>query len=267
MRTKLHYETGGEPGKPAILFLHGFMGTSRDWNQIVDALRRDFFCIPVDLPGHGRSIDLSDPAAYTMEGTSDLLVQLLEEIDVDRAHVVGYSMGGRLALYFARHHAARCRSVVLESASPGLRSASERAARVELDEARARRLETEKYAHFLEEWFRRPLFSTLGRHEGLLEHVIASRMGNSPDELARSLRSMGTGAQPSMWEALVHVRTPMLSVAGALDGKFVEIAEQMAVLMPNMRTAIISNAGHNVHAEYPSVFGDLLKNYFKKPSP
>lgn len=243
------------------------MGTSRDWKRIVDALRRDFFCITVDLPGHGRSINLSNRTAYTMEGASNLVAHVLEETDVDRAHVVGYSMGGRIALYFARHRAGHCRSVVLESASPGLRSASERAARVDLDEARARRLETEEYAHFLEEWFRRPLFSTLGRHEGLLEQMIESRMGNSPHELARSLRSMGTGSQPSMWEDLEHVQVRALAVAGALDGKFVEIAEQMAVWMPNMRTAIISNAGHNIHAEYPSVFGDLLKDFFKKPSP
>ncbi len=266
MRSNLHYETSGDAGAPAILFLHGFMGTSLDWGQIVDPMSRDFYCVTVDLPGHGQSVNLADPGAYAIEGACCLLERVLSEIDVDSAHVVGYSMGGRLALYFARHFAERCRNVVLESASPGLKTASQRAQRIESDEARARRLETEDYGRFLEEWYRQPLFSTLARHGDLLDQMIASRMINSPDELARTLRKMGTGAQPSLWNELERVEAAALAVAGALDGKFVEIAEQMALLKPTMRTAIISNAGHNVHAERPTVFRDLLRDFLKKPS-
>ncbi len=239
------------------------MGSSADWREIIDGLRERFFCVTVDLPGHGRSVDLANRSSYSIEGSAVLLEGVLGELGLDRAHVVGYSMGGRLALYFAVYFADRCRKVVLESASPGLKAESERLARRGTDEARAVRLETQEYARFLEEWYRGPLFETLERHEGLLERMIASRITNSPNELALSLRGMGTGRQPSLWDVLDEVSAPVMAVAGALDGKYVEIAERMSVLMPKARTAIITNAGHNVHAEYPTVYRDLITNFLK----
>ncbi len=263
MRTKLHFETTGDPEHPPVLFLHGFMGSSKDWTEIVEGVRRHFFCIMVDLPGHGRSIELTGADDYSVEGASDLLTDVLDRLDVDRAHLVGYSMGGRLALYFAVHHARRCGKIVLESASPGLRTESERLARRSVDEARAVRLDTQEYAHFLEDWYRQPLLQSLERHDGLLERIIKARMKNSPNELALSLRRMGTGRQPSLWESLSEVDATVMAVAGALDGKYVEIAERMSVLMPKARAAIIPNAGHCVHAEFPSAYRDLITDFLK----
>lgn len=261
--TKLHFESSGPSDAPAIVFLHGFMGSSADWGDVIDSLRDTFFCIAVDLPGHGQSVDLANEEAYSMEGTSKLIEAVIERAGRKDAHVVGYSMGGRLALYFALHVPDRCRRVVLESASPGLRTEADRVERRGTDEARAIRLETEEYARFLEQWYRQPLFQTLEQQEGLLERMIASRISNSPNELALSLRKMGTGRQPSLWGDLEDVRVPVLALAGALDGKYVELAERMSVLMPNARTAIIPNAGHNVHAEYPSAFRAVLKNFLE----
>lgn len=257
----LNYRTEGDPGRPAILFLHGFMGSAGDWREIVDVLRADFCCIAVDLPGHGRSIGLQEDADYGMEGAAHLLSDVLDSLGIEKAHVVGYSMGGRLALYFAIHHPRRCRRVVLESASPGLKHEADRAARIKLDDARARRLETKEYTTFIEEWYRHPMFVSLGNQDGLLESRIITRMQNSPPELARSLRMMGTGRQPPLWDRLGHVKSRVLTVAGALDVKYVEIAEQMSVLMPMTRTAIISNAGHVVHAEHPAAFRHLLRDF------
>lgn len=266
VRTKLHYETTGDLANPAVFFLHGFMGSNRDWQYVIDALVAEFFCVAIDLPGHGQSVNLQDDEVYTIEGAAGLGAHVLDEIGIREAHVVGYSMGGRLALYFALHFPERCRDVVIESASPGLRHEADRAARREVDEVRARRLETEEYAMFMEDWYRMPMFASLERHEGLLERLITTRMRNSPNELARSLRTMGTGSQPSLWSELEEIKVSMLAVAGALDGKYVEIAERMSVLTPMIRTAIISNAGHNVHAEYPAIYIDLVREYLTKPS-
>lgn len=263
MSTRLHFDTVGEEGNPPVLFLHGFMGSSSDWQEIIDGLGGRFFCIAVDLPGHGRSVQLAEEDAYAVGGASDLVAEALSEIGVERAHVVGYSMGGRLALYFAVHHPERTLKVVLESASPGLETESARLERRGVDEARAVRLETQEYGRFLEEWYRQPLFATLERHDGLLERMIASRIKNSPNELALSLRKMGTGQQPSLWDELDGLKAPAMAVAGALDGKYVEVAKRMSVLMPKVRTAIIPNAGHNVHAEYPAAYRDLITSFLK----
>lgn len=266
VRAKLRYETTGDPSNPAVLFLHGFMGSNCDWHDVIGGLTDDFFCIAVDLPGHGHSVNLQGDEHYTMAGAAGLVAHVLDEIGIGEAHVVGYSMGGRLALYFALHYPERCRDTVIESASPGLRHETDRAARREVDETRARRLETQEYAMFLEEWYRMPMFASLERHEGLLERLITARMRNSPNELARSLRMMGTGSQPSLWAELEDVEVSVLAIAGALDGKYVEIAERMSVLTPRIRTAIISNAGHDVHAERPTIYLDLIREYLTKPS-
>lgn len=239
------------------------MGSASDWKDVIDDLNPRFFCIAVDLPGHGRSVRLAGEDAYSVRGACSLIAEVLDEIGIERAHIVGYSMGGRVALYFAVHHPERTRKVVLESASPGLETETDRLERRGVDEARAVRLETQEYARFLEEWYRQPLFETLERHDGLLERMIASRIKNSPNELALSLRKMGTGQQPSLWEELDDVNVPVMAVAGALDGKYVEVAERMSVLMQKARTAIIPNAGHNVHAEYPVAYRDLITSFLK----
>ena len=124
------------------------------------------------------------------------LVGLLDELSVGRAVVVGYSMGGRLALYFGLRYPERCSGLFLESASPGLSSVSEQAARRRADEEKAARLETENFEEFLQEWYRQPIFVSLTREEELLRKTIESRRRNEPEELARSLREMGTG-QPA----------------------------------------------------------------------
>lgn len=255
----LHFVARGEArGEPA-LFLHGFMGSSADWSDVVERMKGEHYCICVDLPGHGRSVGLGGD--YTMERTGRLLSDVLDRAGAPHAHVVGYSMGGRTALYFAVVHPERCRSLLLESASPGLSSEAERAARRGADEARALRLETGDFREFLAEWYRQPLFETYQHHEGLLERMIGSRRSNRPGELARSLRGMGTGSQPSLWDRLDELALPVLACAGALDGKYAEAAERMAVMMPRARAVVVPGAGHNVHAERPEEFTALLTDF------
>lgn len=261
----LHFTTSGSRDHPPIVFLHGFMGSSADWSSVMEALSDSFHCIAVDLPGHGDSVGLPDPKTYTMNGAARMLLDLFTETGIEKAHIVGYSMGGRTGLYFAVHHPGRCRKLVLESASPGLDHEDDRRDRRGVDEARAQRLETGDLAEFLEEWYRQPLFATYRERPELLQRMLETRGQNDPEELARSLRGMGTGRQPSLWDALVDFQIPVLAVAGALDGKYVETAERMAVLMPNTRTAIIPNAGHNVHAERPDVYTDIVKDFLTKP--
>lgn len=262
---ELHYQAHGRSDSPAILFLHGFMGSSSDWAKVAGPLAEEYYCLCVDLPGHGRTIDLPDPKWYTMSGAAELLLNLFTNEGLDNAHLVGYSMGGRTALYFAAHQPSRCRRLVLESASPGLEKESDRLERRGVDEARAQRLESEDFLEFLEEWYAQPLFATYRERPDLLRLMIATRRVNEPLELARSLRGMGTGRQPSLWDRLDGLDMPVLAVAGALDGKYVEIARRMDVLMPNVHTAIIPHAGHNVHAEKPEIFVDIIRDFLKKP--
>ena len=236
------------------------MGSSADWPGVVSALKDRFRCIAPDLPGHGASLGLSS-GSYSFEGAARAVVRVLEEIRVGRATVVGYSMGGRLALYLALRHPERCSGLFLESASPGLEDAAERAARRRADEERTWRLETGDFETFLKDWYSQPLFASLARQGGLVGEMVEARRGNDPTELARALRGMGTGTQPSLWRELPNLAVPALAVAGELDEKFVAVSRRMAGASPNARDAVVPGAGHNVRAEAPEAYLELLEGF------
>ncbi len=101
---ELNYTTSGRTRDPAVLFLHGFMGSSRDWSDVIAALEERFRCVAVDLPGHGASLGLPYPGSYTIEGAARSVLRLLDELGIASPALVGYSMGGRLALYLALRH-------------------------------------------------------------------------------------------------------------------------------------------------------------------
>ena len=255
----------GSPGHPAVLFLHGFMGSSADWQDVVAATMDLAYCIALDLPGHGASLGLT-PEAYTMEGTTQAVVQTLDELEVERPAIAGYSMGGRLALYLALRYPERCAGLFPESASPGLECGEVRKARREADEDKAKRLESGDFETFLRDWYRQPLFESLAGDEGLLRRTIEARRRNDPVELARSLRAMGTGSQPSLWEELQDLAVPALAVAGGLDYRYARVSSRMAEIGPRMESKLVPGAGHTVHAETPEVFTFLLVDFLERLS-
>jgi 2-succinyl-6-hydroxy-2,4-cyclohexadiene-1-carboxylate synthase len=250
----------GPNARPAVLFLHGFMGSKAEWTGVTNALDCEFRCVAVDLPGHGVSTGLPDER-YTVEGAAEAVLRVLDRLEIPRAVLVGYSMGGRLALYLALRHPDRCAGLFLESASPGLEDAGERAARCRADEGKAALLEGGDLRGFLHYWYRQPLFAPLARDEDLLRRTIEDKTRNDPAELAKSLQGMGTGRQPSLWGELPDLRVPALAVAGGLDEKFVGISRRMASINAGMRSAVVPDAGHNVHAEAPGAYLSLLGSF------
>lgn len=241
------------------------MGSAEDWVPIIQRLKDRYRCVAIDLPGHGDSIGFED-SVYTMDGACAAICETLDALDVDQCVPVGYSMGGRTALYFGLHYPERCRRLILESASPGLATPQEQADRRGVDEARALRLETEGIPAFLDSWYRQPLFASLHRDAAYVERMLQRRKRNAADELARSLRGMGTGQQPSLWERLSALRVSTLAIAGALDGKYVALARRMAARSPRIRTNIVGDAGHVVHAERPSPFIDAVTSFVSATS-
>jgi 2-succinyl-6-hydroxy-2,4-cyclohexadiene-1-carboxylate synthase len=261
----LSYTVSGDRHRPTVLFLHGFMGSGADWATVISELDERFYCVAPDLPGHGRSLGLT-PQAYTIDGSTKMLRELLDGLGISRAALAGYSMGGRLALYLGLRHPGECSGLFLESASPGIEDAAERELRREADEERARRLESDDFGGFLADWYRQPLFASLARHGGLVRETIETRLRNDPGELARSLRGMGAGSQPSLWGELAALQVPALAVAGELDEKFVGISVRMASLSPRIRAAVVPGAGHNVSLEGPEEYLATLESFLWQPS-
>ncbi|WP_412063557.1 alpha/beta fold hydrolase [Rubrivirga sp. IMCC45206] len=238
--------------RPPLVLLHGFMGRGADWDAVREHLPEKGDVLAPDLPGHGTRADAS-PDDTTMDAEADRLVAALD----GPADWVGYSLGGRLALHLAVRHPEAVRRLVLVSASPGLRTSAERASRRETDASRAARL-LRDFPAFVDAWYRMPLFAL---PDGPRRRLTADRIAhNDPAGLARSLGGMGTGAQPSHWDALDGISAPTLAVAGARDAKFVALAAAMATA-PAIRAATVPDAAHLLPAERPAALASLLRTH------
>ncbi|MBZ0316562.1 MAG: 2-succinyl-6-hydroxy-2,4-cyclohexadiene-1-carboxylate synthase [Anaerolineae bacterium] len=252
-----HYTRSGE-GDP-ILLLHGFTGCGDNWQPITDALSRHFQTITLDLPGHGKTDSPADPTRTQMEAVAADLHELITRVIQSPVHLVGYSMGGRLALYLALHYPQSIRKLILESASPGLATEAERQARRASDENLAARILQNGIPAFVEEWDNLPLFAS--QSPEIRQRLHIQRLQNTPLGLANSLRGMGTGVQPSLWDSLPDLKPPTLILNGALDTKFVAIGEQMARLIPTAHQQIFPNVGHTVHLETSHDYTSVLRKF------
>lgn len=251
---------GGEEGR-ALLLLHGFTGAASTWRDITTdwvGWRR----IAVDLIGHGASDAPGDERRYSMERCVADLVALLDELEIDRAVVLGYSMGGRVAMQLGAAAPERVAALVLEGASPGIDDAGERAARAASDRALADDIERDGIEAFVDRWERVPIFATQARlSDDVRARQRERRLTNRTIGLANSLRGMGAGAQSSLWPRLHELTMPALLIAGEDDAKYSGMARAMASRMPAATVRIVAGAGHAVHLERPDAFSDHVKEF------
>ena len=240
--------------EPAVL-LHGFTGSTATWDPVRVELARYGPLLAVDLIGHGRTDAPPDPARYRMEECVADLLALFDRLGLRRVHLVGYSMGGRVALSLAVAAPGRVASLVLESASPGLADPAERERRRQQDEALARRIEEEGLEAFVRYWESLPLFASQQRLPAEVRaRVRAGRLAQRPHGLAGSLRGMGAGVQPPVWDRLGGLDLPVLYLAGELDAKYAAMGREVVSRLPRGRLVIVPGAGHTVHLERPAEF-------------
>lgn len=261
----LYYKVEGR-GTP-LLLLHGFTGSHRTWEPYLEEWKDRFQLILVDIVGHNKSqahpnIEFSEEP-YTMETMSRGLIQLLDQLGINRTAVLGYSMGGRLALYFAVHAPGRVLGLALESASPGLKTKEEREARRKSDRALADKLLSFGVQNFINEWESIPLFeSQKNLPEAVKGNIRFERLNQTAQGLAGSLIGMGTGVQPSLWEQLDQLEFPVFLIVGQKDFKFQELNQEMATAIKNSYLHIAPDSGHAVHVEHFHFFAKIVKDDF-----
>ncbi|HLR67851.1 2-succinyl-6-hydroxy-2,4-cyclohexadiene-1-carboxylate synthase [Virgibacillus alimentarius] len=257
---KYWYEIDGN-GPPVVLF-HGFTGSTSTWYSVIPVLKEHFQIITVDLPGHGKTRTQSP---RTMEACCFDIKQLLFHLKLSEVHLVGYSMGGRTALSFAMFYPEMVTSLCLESSSPGLNSTEERMNRAANDEKLASKIEQDGLIAFVHYWENIPLFHTQKRLSAVVQQSIRQeRLAQTEEGLARSLRYMGNGKQPSWWSELTRFEKPVLLVVGSDDQKFIQINKRMKKRIKSSDLVIVDNSGHAIHVEQPKIFGKIVTAFILK---
>jgi len=259
----IHYYSAGNPGDPALIFFHGFMGSGSDWLNIINHFSKDYYCIAPDLPGHGKTI-LSLPEHRLEWGDlGKIFYEFIGSISEERITGTGYSMGGRLMLYLAVSFPSLFNGLIIESASPGLKTASERQERFHHDQTLADTLEQSGIGSFLKDWYQQPLFLSLSKHPSF-NNLLKQREKESSFQLAAALRLMSIGRQPSLWPGLKKIKVPLLLLAGEADAKYSTLLTSIKKRCPGSQLKIIKNAGHNTHLENPLVFLEYMSNFLNQ---
>lgn len=264
MQVPPHWQVVGTPGPRAVVLLHGFLGRGADWLPQMHALSaQGWWCLAPDLPGHG----LHPPGPCDSDSSLNVLSAELHALGVRQPALVGYSLGGRLALAWALRQPDALRALVLESASPGLAAAPARAERRQLDEARALALLRDGVPAFVAAWYATPFWDSLRAHPAFAA-LLDQRRRQSAEGLARSLREAGTGSQPSLWEALPRLAVPTLCLSGQQDAKFRGIAEAMGARVPEaLWHAEVLPGGHNLHLENPAAWLAAVEPFLQDKGP
>jgi 2-succinyl-6-hydroxy-2,4-cyclohexadiene-1-carboxylate synthase len=242
-----------------LVLLHGFLGLPEGWSEVAQALTSRERVLRPALMGHGAAD--WDPGALpdTFEDEVDRLASRLDAEHVAAAHLVGYSMGARVALVLAVRHPRLVSRLTLVSGTAGLDDDEERRARAVADDRLAAALREEGLPTFVRKWEALPLFATQQRlSAGARARHRARRLAHRETFVARALEVLSPGRMPVMTEHLGQVDVPVTLVTGALDPKFTAIARSIAPLFPSARVRVVDGAGHDPCLERPRELASIL---------
>lgn len=240
--------------RPTLVLLHGFLGAADDWSALQAQLPK-VQCIALDLPGHGQA------KAQCLRQMADFpgwLTQQLARRQIRQYHLLGYSLGGRLALQFAASHPAGLQSLILENAHPGLSTVADRQLRIQSDARWARRFHRETLPQVLADWYQQPVFQDLSPTER--EQLITARSQNSNRALAKILCCCSLARQDDYQGWIKTSTLPILYLCGEQDRKFRQIGTQLAAACPQVQLTCLAG-GHNLHRVTPSSMAAVIRQW------
>jgi len=248
------------PAKPALVFIHGFLGSPSDWLRVVDALAERYVCLLFTVPER----DHQDQPLTDWHALITACERQWSDLLPARFTLIGYSLGGRIAQALSQIWLGRLDALVLESAHPGLTTDLERSQRAQRDRQWSTCFRTKKLSDALQRWYRQPVFA--GLSEPQREELIQLRAGLDGERMADLLLAASLAGQPDYWNALAQLPMPLLYISGLQDSKFCALAEKLAKHRPGLERQQLPDSGHNCHHNAPKPYAALLAQFLTKVS-
>jgi pimeloyl-ACP methyl ester carboxylesterase len=258
----LYYEETGS-GTP-ILFVHEFAGDCRSWEPQVRHFSRRYRCIAYNARGYPPSDVLPDPDRYSQQRERDDVRCVLDALGIERAHIVGLSMGAMATLHFGMVHSARAISLVTAGVGSGAHKSEY--ARFQADSrAHAKLMLEHGMARFAAGYGENPTrvtmkakdprgFAEFQRH--LSEH---SAEGSANTMLGYQAR------RPSLYDLtaeMAGITAPLLVIAGDEDPSTIEPSLLIKRTVPGARLAMLPRTGPMLNLEEPALFNRLVEDFF-----
>jgi len=248
----------GDSAQPLVV-VHGFGGSGLDAEILKAHLPAGLSIFAPDLPGHGRS-QIPAPDVDGLEHSLGILDALIDRAGIATFDLLGYSMGGRVALRWAQRRPQGLRRLILVGATAGLEAEESRSERRGWDQEMATLARTMPPGEFADMWAQLPLMqSQISVPEPWRSRMRARRRENRGEGLAWAMETLGSGTMPHIWDRLESIAAPTLIVAGESDSRYREIASRLSAGIPQNEVSIISGAGHAPHVEQPGRFSECLK--------
>jgi 3-oxoadipate enol-lactonase len=257
---RIAYESSGPAAAPVVVFLHGIGGNRSNWREQLVAVADEFRGVAWDARGYGDSDDYAGPLAFPSFAAD--LRRLLDHLGVERAHLVGLSMGGRIALDFYETEPARVASLVLCDTFPGYGSSVSNEQRERFIASRRQPLveggkEPRDIAPLVA-----PTLLSKGASQFALQRLIDSMTALHKESYLKAIEAMTRYEPIARLEA---VGVPSLVVCGDEDSLTPPaIARDMAARIPGARLAILARAGHLSNIEQPAAFNELLLDFLRE---
>ena len=240
----LYYEDDGKG--PAILMTHGFVASTGMWDGQVEAFKDRFRLIRWDMRGHGQTECQDDQSAYGQDITVADMVAILDHLEVEKAIIVGHSLGGFMSLRLNVMHPERVSALVLQGCGPGYRSEDSRAKWNERVDGRAKTIIEEGY-------------KALG---GAAEVPVS--LQRSSQELAMAARGILAQVDAKVIDSLPHIDVPTLVIIGAGDSYYLQGSDYMANRIPGAEHVVVPGAGHGVNVDQPETVNKAYEAFFAK---
>jgi 2-succinyl-6-hydroxy-2,4-cyclohexadiene-1-carboxylate synthase len=262
VKLNLEYPKEFSKTKDSILFLHGFSGCAEDWFPVFEQMPDKYNYIALDIVGHGKSDAPGNVTYYSIESIIAQIKYIKDHLTAEKIFLLGYSMGGRIALNYAATYPDDVKGLILESATAGIKNDDERQKRYEEDLKLAEFIDTHTLEEFVEIWSDQELFNTQRRFSNdKLKKIKKKKASGSKIGYANSLKGFSTGIMPPVHDKLKKIPLKVLLITGDLDSKYTGINARLSKRFFKAKHKIVRNSGHNTHLEEPKRFIEIVTNY------